>query len=233
MGRNKKAYFLGLKDRMQKKIDGWCTRFLSQGGKEVFIKSVLQAVSAYAMCCFLFRKTFCDDLEQIVANFWWIKEEVKKGIHWCKWKKLCKLKEFGGLGFSIFGNFNKALLAKQGWRLLKRSDSFVARVIKASYYPNSDFLSPNLRNGVSYMWKSIWSTKKILFYGLSWKIGNGISVSIFYQQWILGTGRLCINKIVSNCHLELVVDQIDLERRQRNKELITCAFDEMEAELIL
>lgn len=28
VGHNKKASFLGLKDRMQKKVDGWCTKFV-------------------------------------------------------------------------------------------------------------------------------------------------------------------------------------------------------------
>lgn len=34
--------------------------FLSQGDKEVSIKSVLQVISYYAMTCFLFPRAFCD-----------------------------------------------------------------------------------------------------------------------------------------------------------------------------
>lgn len=45
VGRNKKALFQILKDKMKKKIDGWSIRFLSEGGKEIFIKSVLQAMT--------------------------------------------------------------------------------------------------------------------------------------------------------------------------------------------
>lgn len=71
IGRNKKASFLGLKEQMQKRVEGWGARLLSQGGKEVFIKSVLQAIPSFAMSCFLFPRTFCDDLERIVARFWW------------------------------------------------------------------------------------------------------------------------------------------------------------------
>lgn len=39
-------------------------------GKEVFIKSVLQASSIYAMQCFLLPKTLCQKLEGVMNMFW-------------------------------------------------------------------------------------------------------------------------------------------------------------------
>lgn len=53
--------------------------FLSQGGKEVFVKFVLQAIPTFARVCFLLLKTFCDDLEQLVSNFLWHKGSGKRG----------------------------------------------------------------------------------------------------------------------------------------------------------
>ncbi|KAA3484578.1 reverse transcriptase [Gossypium australe] len=49
VGRQKKEAFQVLIDRIVKRIDGWSTRLLSQGGKEIFIKAVLQAIPTYAM----------------------------------------------------------------------------------------------------------------------------------------------------------------------------------------
>lgn len=60
---NKKAPFHTILDHIRGKIDGWCNRSLSQGGKMVFIKSVLQSIPTYVMSCFLLPKTFCGDIE--------------------------------------------------------------------------------------------------------------------------------------------------------------------------
>ncbi|KAA3482988.1 reverse transcriptase [Gossypium australe] len=49
VGRRKKEAFQNLVDIIVLKIDGWSTRLLSQGGKEIFIKAVLHAIPTYAM----------------------------------------------------------------------------------------------------------------------------------------------------------------------------------------
>lgn len=68
---------------------------------------------------------------------------------------MCEQKETGGLGFCSFGSFNAALLAKQGWRLFRYPNLLLARVMKAKYYPNGDFLNSSLKYGSSYAWRSI------------------------------------------------------------------------------
>lgn len=83
VGRKKRLAFQHLKDRLKLKIDSWSTSLLSQGGKEVFIKAVLQAIPTYTMACFLLPKSICEEMEQIIANFWWQKGYGKRGIHWC------------------------------------------------------------------------------------------------------------------------------------------------------
>lgn len=83
IGRRKNESFQNLREKIQSRIRGWSTRFLSQGGKEGFIKSVLQAIPTYAMSCFLLPKSLCGEFKSIFANFRWQKAHGKKGIHWC------------------------------------------------------------------------------------------------------------------------------------------------------
>lgn len=141
-----KASFQNLKDRIKMRIDSWSTKYLSQGGKEVFIKAILQTIPTYSMACFLLPRSLCDDDENIITKFWWQKSRGQKGIHWCKWQYLCSLKEIGGLGFRKFSQFNIALLAKQGWRLINCPNSLLAKVLKAKYYPQSSFMEARLGN---------------------------------------------------------------------------------------
>lgn len=124
-----------MKDQLKQRIDNWSIRFLSQGGKKVIIKAILQAIPTYVISSFLLPKSLCDEMEGIIAKFWWQKGHGKKGIHWCSWKNICFLKENRGLGFQNFCQFNVALLAKQGWRLIKNLNSLLARVLKVKYFP--------------------------------------------------------------------------------------------------
>lgn len=41
------------------------------GGREVLIKSILQAIPSYAMSCFKIPVNLCHELDQKHAKFWW------------------------------------------------------------------------------------------------------------------------------------------------------------------
>lgn len=84
IGHNKKIAFQSLLDRVQCKIGGWCYWWLSQGGKLVFIKSLLQAIPMYVMSCFLLPKMFCEKIEAILNCYWWQKTPSMHSIHWCR-----------------------------------------------------------------------------------------------------------------------------------------------------
>lgn len=74
----------------------------------------------------------------------------KRSIHWVSWQKLCKLKSDGGLGFKDLYAFNLALLAKQGWRNIHHSQSFVAQIFKGRYFPATNFLHATVKSNSSY-----------------------------------------------------------------------------------
>ncbi|GMI75495.1 hypothetical protein like AT4G29090 [Hibiscus trionum] len=107
------------------------------------------------MNCFMLPTSLCRALEQVMARFRWRSNGIKRGIHWTTWTSLARPKSYGGLGFRELGQFNVALLAKQCWRLITHPDCFLAKVLKARYYPTSDFLSSNLGSNPSYIWRSL------------------------------------------------------------------------------
>ena len=69
-----------------------------------------------------------------------------KGSH-----RLCVRKEEGGLGFRDLRLFNHALLGKQGWNLLTKPHTLVARLFREKYFPSGDYLSSNLRSNPSFV----------------------------------------------------------------------------------
>ncbi|XP_042944638.1 uncharacterized protein LOC122278523 [Carya illinoinensis] len=130
VGKAKTTSFHNLIDRIWSQVTNWKTNSLSIAGKEVLVKSVLQAIPTYTMGIFLLPQSITNRLYQLLRKFWWGFNEGKAKIQWVKWDKLSKPKNQGGLGFRNFKSFNLALLAKQGWQDLEEAGS-IARLIWA------------------------------------------------------------------------------------------------------
>lgn len=116
------------------------------------IKAIAQAIPIYAMSVFKLPLSFCDDLQKIIAQFWWSQNSYSRSIHWLPCLKLCLSKKNGGLGFRDLSSFNRALIAKQCWRLISFPNSLVSKSIKAKYYPRGNFMESNLGSNPSYIW---------------------------------------------------------------------------------
>ena len=114
------------------------------------------------MSCFKLPKALCDDIKSLVRNFWWGQKGNEKKMCWMKWERLCKMKTGGGLGFRDLEAINIALLAKQGWRIVKNPDYLAAKVIKPKYYVRRDFWNGNLGSDTSYLWMVLLVGESIL-----------------------------------------------------------------------
>ena len=89
-----------------------------------------------------------------------------------------------GMGFRVFNCFNKALLAKQCWRLWRLPDNLVSRILREKYYANSSILETKLGNKPSYAWRSILGACDILKEGRFCKIGDGEDTRIWSDKWV-------------------------------------------------
>jgi hypothetical protein len=59
VGKSKEGSFKHLHERAWGKVKGLKGQGMSKEGRSILVKSVLQAVPAYAMSCFLFTKKSC------------------------------------------------------------------------------------------------------------------------------------------------------------------------------
>ena len=64
-------------------------------------------------------------------------------------------------------------------------DSLVYKVLKAKYFPSSDFVHASLGNNPSYTWRSIMAAQELVKNGLRWRVGNGENIRVWSDEWLL------------------------------------------------
>ena len=104
------------------------------------------------------------------------------------WDQICKPKMDGDLRIRSVRSKNKALLAKQGWRVY-HDDKEWSTIQKHKYLFNAPYLSnflsyPNVFSPSS-IWGVVQGEKNILINGCSWKVGNGQKIRFCDDAWIL------------------------------------------------
>uniref|UniRef100_A0A803QHF5 Reverse transcriptase domain-containing protein n=1 Tax=Cannabis sativa TaxID=3483 RepID=A0A803QHF5_CANSA len=182
--RSKNSSFLFLLQKASSKLSIWNQNLFSRVGKEILLKSVIQAIPSYAMSCFCLPVSLCKHYSRLMSKFWWGSLGERHKIHWKKWDNLCTSKFFGGLGFRNIVHHNQAMLAKQAWRILTSPDSLVGELLKAKYFKRNDFLHAATGHSPSFCWCSILWGRDLLIKGLIWKIGDGTLVNISESNWL-------------------------------------------------
>jgi hypothetical protein len=157
---------------------------LSGGGKEILIKSVVQAIPTYSMALFKLPRGLCEHITSMVWKFWWGSKKGERKVAWVSWDSMTMPKYKGGLGFRDIEIFNLALLARQVWRILTKPTSLSARILKAMYFPDTDILSAAVGPRASLKWCSLCEGREMLKIGLIRRIGDGASTKIWDDNWI-------------------------------------------------
>ena len=61
--------YQSIKEQVSKRVNDWKTKFLSQAGKQIFMKTVVQAILTYSMSIFLLPKALCKEINLIMQRF--------------------------------------------------------------------------------------------------------------------------------------------------------------------
>jgi len=149
------------------------------------------------------------------------------------WKRLGTPKHCGGMGFRGLEVFNRALLAKQGWKLISCLDTLLARILRERYYLGGVFLEAQASRCPSFAWRSIIGAKKLLENRVGWTIGNGKTVKIWGDAWLPPPHSRLLIPPCNGLGFDSRVDSlIDTETGRWNLNLLNRCFPSADVEMI-
>lgn len=182
-GRKKKDLFASIVDQINQKAASWSTKQLSSAGKMTMLQSVLSPIPSHSMMCFKLSKSLTKRIQSSLTRFWWDTEPGKKKMCWISWEQIAKPKKDGGLGFRDVEAFNDALLAKQSWRILKKPDYLLAKVLLGKYCKTEAFLDTEASASCSHDWRSILCGRDVFRTRTTKTIGDGKDPNIWNEAW--------------------------------------------------
>lgn len=118
-GRVTNSLFDSLLDRMNNRLEGWRTKFLTLAGRQVLAQSVLSSIPYYAMQTTLLPEGVCEAIDKKIRSFIWGSTDSKRRAHLVNWDQITQPKNRGGLGLRKARDMNHAFLAKLGWLMDK------------------------------------------------------------------------------------------------------------------
>ncbi|GLJ31641.1 hypothetical protein SUGI_0635650 [Cryptomeria japonica] len=87
-----------LKERMESRLSSWKGKWLSWAGRLTMLRFVISSFPIYLLSCLPLSKWMNSKPIQLMRKLFWQGNEEKKKMEMISWKKICKPKEFGGIG---------------------------------------------------------------------------------------------------------------------------------------
>ncbi|CAL1397044.1 unnamed protein product [Linum trigynum] len=163
----------------------WKAKRLSFAGRLTLAKSVAASLPVYNMQTELLPSSVCKSIDKLSRDFIWGDDENKAKMHLVSWDVMTRPKPLGGVGIRPTRQANLALLAKNGWRLLKDKECLWTQIMRAKYgrqRQGLEVIRPS--QGSSFTWASIAKTASLIKQGCAWNIKNGKRTNFWLDIWV-------------------------------------------------
>ncbi|KAL9662535.1 hypothetical protein QQ045_027368 [Rhodiola kirilowii] len=180
--------------KFKQKLATWRSANLSMAGRVVLIKAALSNLPLYYASMYKMPVTVAQEMERIQRQFLWGSSDSRRKIHYVKWSKIKKPKQYGGLGIQGMVEKNLVLLTKWWWKLISGKGGLWRKMVLEKYGIKGA-IDPNRvtfhRNSSSKGWKDILKIVKgnsevaLAFKeGLKLKLGRGEKISFWEDVWL-------------------------------------------------
>jgi hypothetical protein len=179
-------------EKFERRIQHWCNRCLSMGGRYILIKAVLESLPVYWMALAHIPHSVLKKLRQLIFNFLWSGSKQSRGIHLCGWKTLSKPIALGGWGLRNLHLTYLALSANTLWRTLMTTgiwnklikDKYISHLPVHTWLRSAASSPP----GGSQTWKHLLKSLPVLLHWIAWLPGSGSAIEVG-RDAILGMGK--------------------------------------------
>ncbi|KAL6145048.1 hypothetical protein ACLB2K_055736 [Fragaria x ananassa] len=155
--------------KISNKLAGWKKNTLSHAGRVTLIKTNLAGMPNHVMSCFNCDKRTTKAVDKESRSFLWGDSKNPP----VAWEQVCTPKSIGGLGIRPSAYFNKAAVAKLGWKIIMDHSNWWVQIVKNKYLKNHSFFETKKKSSDSVAWKGILDSRDLITKGMRWTIGTG------------------------------------------------------------
>ncbi|KAJ4818146.1 RNA-directed DNA polymerase (reverse transcriptase)-related family protein [Rhynchospora pubera] len=174
--------FCPLLNKIEHKLQNWKSALLSQAGKMVLIKSVVEPTMLYAMQTSVLPKSVLKKIQSRIRSFFW-NNGTEKRMSLLAWKHITVPKNQGGLGLKDLVKFTTSVHMKYLWHLASGTEALWVHIIKTKYLQRADLWSTKRTARCTPMWRAILAVRPVLKGNIRWQIENGKKCGAIGQPW--------------------------------------------------
>jgi hypothetical protein len=131
---------------------------------------------------FILPKKVVRLIEQKLNRFLWSGRDTKAHAK-VAWSQLCVPKQEGGLGIKRIEVWNKASMLNHIWNLFTKAGSLWVAWINTNRLKGRCLWEISIPNSCSWSWKKLLKLRDIAKRFISFKVGNGSRVFLWFDHW--------------------------------------------------
>lgn len=128
-----KEIFRHICEKIDRRLSGWKSKYLSLAGRITLAKSKVSTVAYYSMQTAKIPRSICDDIDKKNKAFHLGESDDRRAVHLLSWETLQKPTEHGGIAMTSARQASAAFLTKLWWRILSKPDALWSRVLRSKY----------------------------------------------------------------------------------------------------